>query len=258
LKRIFSFVIVLNLLLTGCAPSKGDIIFQQSTIDALLTGVYDGDISCQFLLKHGNLGIGTFDCLDGEMVLLDGTIYQVKADGKVYMPDPSIKTPFATTCFFNPEKALLINPGTDFEGFEKLIDQAAPNQNLFCAIRVTGHFKSMKTRSVPPQKKPYPPLKEVTTNQPEFYMENVAGTIIGFRCPVYIKGLNVPGYHLHFINCGRTQGGHVLSFVLTDGKCEVDILNQYFLRLPRDIKDFAEVNLSTDQSKELNEVERGK
>jgi acetolactate decarboxylase len=257
LKRIFSFVVVLYFLVSGCVTSQRDIIFQQSTIDALLAGVYDGDISCQFLLTHGNFGIGTFDCLDGEMVLLDGTIYQVKADGKVYMPDPSIKTPFATTCFFNPEKTLLINPGTDFEGLEKLIDQADPNLNLFCAIRVTGHFKSMKTRSVPPQKKPYPPLKEVTTNQPEFYMEYVAGTIIGFRCPVYIKGLNVPGYHLHFINCERTLGGHVLSFVLTEGQCEVDILNQYFLRLPEDTKDFAEADLSRDTSKELKDVEKG-
>jgi acetolactate decarboxylase len=258
LKRIFTLFIVLNVLLSGCITSQRDIIFQQSTIDALLTGVYDGDISCQFLLKHGNFGIGTFDCLDGEMVLLDGTIYQVRADGKVYMPDPPIKTPFATTCFFNPEKALPINAGTDFEGLEKLIDQAAPNQNLFCAVRVTGQFKSMKTRSVPPQKKTYPPLNEVSINQPEFSFENVTGTIIGFRCPVFIKGLNVPGYHLHFINSERTQGGHVLSFVLTDGKCEVDIFNQYFLSLPADIENFTDVNLSTDKSKELEEVERGK
>lgn len=256
MKRLLYIVIGLSFLISGCSTQK-DIVFQTSTIDALLTGLYDGDMSCRNLVKHGDLGIGTFDGLDGEMVLLDGNIYQVKADGKVYNPDPSVKTPFATTCFFKPEKTLLINTSSDYQGVEKLIDQTAPNQNLFCAIRITGHFKTMKTRSVPGQKKPYPPLKEVTSNQPEFYMNNAFGTIVGFRCPPYVKGINVAGYHLHFINSDRTRGGHILNFEISSGKCEVDILNQFFLRLPEDIKDFADTDLSKDRSKELKEVEKG-
>jgi acetolactate decarboxylase len=257
MKRVFCLASMVCLFISGCLTPQRDIVFQTSTIDALLAGVYDGDISCHLLLKHGDFGIGTFDCLDGEMVMLDGVIYQVTADGKVHEADPSIKTPFATACYFNPEKNLSINAGTDFEGIEKLIDQTASNQNLFCAIKVTGQFKTMRTRSVPRQNKPYPPLKEVTMNQPEFNMEDVAGTIVGFRCPVFVKGVNVPGYHLHFINCARTQGGHILSFELTSGNCELDILNQYFLRLPEDTKGFAEADLSRDTSKELKDVEKG-
>ena len=114
----------------------------------------------------------------------------------------------------------------------------------------------MRTRSVPAQKRPYPPLKEVTSNQPEFDMDNVFGTIVGFRCPLYVNGINVPGYHLHFINGDRTRGGHVLSFEMINGKCEVDVLDQFFLRLP-DTKDFAAVDLSKDRNKELKDVERG-
>jgi len=245
------------ILVSGCGTPARNTLFQTSTIDALLAGVYDADLSCGDLLKHGDFGIGTFDRVDGEMVVLEGTIYQIKGDGKVYKPDPNCKTPFATICHFNPEKTISIDTTADYKRLEMLIDAAAPNQNLFCAISITGHFRSMKTRSVPAQKRPYPPLKEVTSHQPEFDITNVFGTIVGFRCPPYVNGINVPGYHLHFINRDRDQGGHVLSFEMITGTCDIDILDQFFLRLP-DTKDFAETDLSRDRNIELKDVERGK
>jgi acetolactate decarboxylase len=256
MKRLLYFAVGLCLLVSGCVTPARDTVFQASTIDALLAGVYDGDISCRRLLKNGDFGIGTFDRLDGEMVLLDGNIYQIKADGKVYEPNPSVKTPFATICQFNADRAIPIKTGSDYETIENLINEYAPNQNLFYAIKITGQFRSMKTRSVPGQQKPYPPLKEVTSNQPEFNMKSIFGTIVGFRCPPYVKGINVPGYHLHFISSDRTQGGHVLSFEIANGKCEIDILNQYFLMLPANTKEFAETDLSRDRSKELKDVEK--
>ena len=244
------------ILVSGCGTPGRNTLFQTSTINALLAGVYDGDISCRRLLKHGDFGIGTFDRLEGEMVILEGTIYQIKVDGKVYKPDPNCKTPFATTCYFNPEKTTSINTSMDYKRIESLIDAAAPNQNLFCAIRITGQFRSMRTRSVPAQKRPYPPLKEVTSNQPEFDMDNVFGTIVGFRCPLYVNGINVPGYHLHFIDEDRTRGGHVLGFEIITGRCDIDILNQFFLRLPES-RDFAELDLSRDRDGEMKDVEKG-
>ncbi len=245
------------ILVLGCGAPERNTLFQTSTIDALLAGVYDGDLSCADLLKHGHFGIGTFDRVDGEMIVLEGIIYQVKADGKVYKPDANCTTPFATICHFNPEKTVSIDTSMDYKRLETLIDAAAPNQNLFCAMRITGQFRSIKTRSVPAQKKPYPPLKEVTSHQPEFDMNNVFGTIIGFRCPPYVNGINVPGYHLHFIKGDRTRGGHVLSFEMINGSCDIHILDQFFLRLP-DTKDFAETDLSRDRNIELRDVEREK
>ncbi len=247
--------LILTVLL-GCGAPARNIIYQTSTIDALLLGIYDGDLSCRDLLKHGDFGIGTFDGLDGEMIILEGAVYQVKGDGQVHKPDPNTKTPFATTCYFNPGKTISIDARTDDKQIESLIDAAAPSQNLFCAIKITGHFRVMRTRSVPAQRKPYPPLKEVARNQTEFEMKDVYGTIVGFRCPPYVKGINVPGYHLHFINEDKNQGGHVLSFEMIKGKCGIDILNHYFLRLPY-TKDFAEADLSGDQDKDLNDVEKG-
>ena len=256
MKRLLCLSVGLCLLVSGCITPAKDTIFQTSTIDALLAGVYDGDMSCRHLLKNGDFGMGTFDRLDGEMVLLDGNLYQIKADGKVYKPNPSVKTPFATICYFNPDRVIPIKKGADYQMIENLINKYAPNHNLFYAIKIAGQFRSMKTRSVPIQQKPYPPLKEVTSNQPEFNMKSISGTIVGFRCPPYVKGINIPGYHLHFISSDRTQGGHILSFEIAEGKCEIDALNQFFLTLPANTKEFAETDLSRDRSKELKDVER--
>lgn len=256
MRQFFSLVIGCCFLFSACATPPGDTAFQTSTIDALLAGVFDGDTSGNSLLQHGDFGIGTFDHLDGEMLVLDGTIYQIKADGKVYLPDPSIKTPFATVCQFEADESLPVPSGSDFPAVEKLMNAFAPNQNLFYAIKLTGQFQKMKTRSVPGQHKPYPPLKEVTKKQPEFEMENISGTIVGFRCPAFVKGINVPGYHLHFISDDRSKGGHILSFKIKTGRAEIDVLDQYVLTLPSSAQEFAALDLSKDRSAELEDVEK--
>ncbi len=255
MKKAF-FVTILLAFVCGCSTTPKNIVFQTSTIDALLAGVYDGNMSCGSLLKHGDFGIGTFDHLDGEMIVVDGEIYQVRSDGKVYMADLSLNTPFATVCNFDPDMAIDIKPGSDFKTVEALINTCAPNPNLFCAIKMAGHFKIMKTRSVPAQTKPYPPLSDVTKNQPEFEMADISGTIVGFRCPAFVKGINVPGYHLHFLSSDHTQGGHILSFETTSCSAQIDVLNNYFLTLPPDATAFAELDLSKDRSQELNSVEK--
>ena len=257
MKRCFLCIAIsVYLLCLGCSTTGRDTITQTSTIDALLAGLYDGNMTCRQLLKHGDLGIGTFDRLEGEMIVMNGTVYQVKADGKVYTPAMDISTPFASVCKFSADKTIALKKGMDFKALEELINKSAPNQNIFCAIRIVGNFAQMKTRSVPAQKMPYPPLREVTKNQPEFYMENVSGTIVGFRCPPYVKGINVPGYHLHFITSDYTRGGHILSFEITDGKCDIDLCNQLFLILPMDKEVFGGIDLSKDRSKELEQVEK--
>ena len=258
MNRILLFLTLeIALFIAGCTTiPPNDTVFQTSTIDALLAGVYDGDMSCQQLLTHGNFGIGTFDQLDGEMVILDRKLYQIKSDGKVYRPNLAIKTPFATVCEFSGDKIFVVPGGTNYKALEHLIDRHAPNQNLFYAIKIKGTFSHLKTRSVPRQKRPYPSLKKVTKHQPEFKMKNISGTIVGFRCPPYVKGINVPGYHLHFISDDRTQGGHILSFEIISAKCEIDLLNNYLLVLPMNVKDFAETDLSKDRSKALKAVEK--
>lgn len=238
--------------IAGCVTSNR--ITQTSTIDALLAGAYDGQVECKQLLSYGDFGIGTFDRLDGEMTVLDGNVYQIKADGKVYRPAANIKSPFATVCRFRPDNDFEIK-SADFKTAESIIDSKFPNQNIFAAVKITGTFKYIKTRSVPAQNKPYPPLVEVAKNQPVFEMHDVRGTIVGFRSPPFVKGVNVSGYHFHFLDKDFAQGGHVLDFQLDAGKCEIDKCNELLLILPEDdvLKD---IDLSKDKSKELQKVEK--
>ncbi len=236
------------------SPSTNTVT-QISTIDALLAGVYDGQMSCGRLMEYGDLGIGTFDHLDGEMILLDGEMYQVKSDGRVYKPRKALSTPFAAVARFSKDAVVELENPMDYEGLKTLLDKHFPNENLFYAFKITGRFKSVHTRSVPAQRKPYPPLAEVTAHQPEFRETDIEGAIVGFRCPPFVKGINVPGYHLHFLSRSGTFGGHLLAFEMEKGRCSVDICSNLLLILPEKGEALGSVDLTKDRSQELKRVE---
>ncbi len=243
-------------LLVGCASTGGDTITQYSFIDAILAGAYDGQVTCEKVLEKGDVGLGTFNALDGEMVILDRQLYQVGYDGKIYRPDPSITTPFAAVVEFSPDKAVYIGKGTDLDGLKHVADLTVPNQNVFCAIKATGRFSMVLTRSVPAQTKPYPPLVEVTKNQSQFHLENVSGTLVGFRTPPYAKGIGVPGYHLHFLSDDKQSGGHVLALVFEEGALEMDLCNKFVLVNARDESGLAGMDFTKDRSHELEKAEQ--
>lgn len=209
LSTAISLTIILALF--GCVHVRTNTLFQLSTIQALLEGVYDGEMTCDELKKHGDFGVGTFNAVDGEMIELDGKFFQIKSDGVAYSVDGSMILPFATVTFFKPEKIVTLNKDFDLNQVEQFIDHLLPTQNIFYAIKIEGNFKYIKTRSVPKQKKPYPRLIEALKNQPTFEFHNVKGVILGFYCPDYAKGINVPGYHLHFIDDEKKSGGHLLE-----------------------------------------------
>jgi len=243
--------------LAGCStPATQDTITQVSTIDALLAGAYDGHLTCGALVEHGDLGLGTFDRLDGEMVLADGVVYQVKADGKVYTPPPTLTTPFAAAVHFRPDAVFPLDQTRTLAQFKQEIDKRCPNRNVFYAIRARGTFSFMKTRSVPAQKRPYPPLVEVTRTQPVFEMKDVTGTIVGFRCPPCVNRINVVGYHLHFLKDDLSAGGHVLDFVMAKARVEVDVCHRFVMLLPRDEAAMQNLDLTRDRGAELKKVEQ--
>jgi acetolactate decarboxylase len=231
-----------------------DTVTQVSILDALLVRQFDGYLPCRELLEHGDLGIGTFDRMDGEMVIVDGSIYQVKADGKVYTPDPDNRTPFASICPFSPDETWAINGPSDLEAVKKAIDEKASNQNVFCAVRVEGSFSHMRMQVLRMQSKPYPPTAEVVRGCAQFEIRDVSGTIVGFRSPPYVKGINDPGYHLHFLSHDKKQGGHVLAFVMDQGTCAVDICSNHFVILPEHGAALAGIDLSRDVVKEFEEA----
>ena len=232
-----------------------DVLFQISTIDALLAGVYDGEMTYEELAKYGGFGIGTFNGLDGEMIGIQGKFYQIKTDGIAYPVDGSMKTPFAVVTFFETDKTVLLDKTVDYEELKEYLDNLLPTQNIFYAIQIEGTFDYIKARSVPKQNKPYPPLVEVVKNQSIFEFHNVKGIIAGFRCPIYVKGINVIGYHLHFLTKDRKAGGHLLECQLQNIEIEIDYTSAFYMVLPKNAE-FYTVDLEKDKHQELEKVEK--
>lgn len=242
----------------GCAGRGAGCqeLYQRSTISALLAGDYDSDTTVGELTRHGDFGIGTFEGLDGEMVILDGVCRQVRADGKVAVMSPDAATPYASVVFFEPGQRIVLDGGSGFEACRKALDAAMPGRNYFHAVKIQGRFKTMKVRSVPRQSKPYPPLAEVTKNQPVFNYENVAGTLVGFRTPDFVGTMGVPGYHFHFISDDGTKGGHLLDFALDGtGSAGIQELREFHLSLPGTAS-FKGANLSKGTEQELKKAEK--
>ena len=246
--------LVLAFLIPGTLASENDTLFQTSTISALMQGVYDGTMTFKDLGAHGDFGLGTVQALDGEMVGLDGQFYQIKSDGKASRVSDSMKTPFAEVAFFKPEETVTLNGTSNLTELQSLLDGSLGTKNIFYGIRIDGTFDYVKTRSVPMQSKPYPPLSEAVKDQKIFEFHGVNGTIVGFRCPDYVNGVNVPGYHLHFITLDRSAGGHLLDFKLENASVKVDSLSEFDLALP-DSEEFYQADLTEDQQAALTKVE---
>lgn len=229
-------------------------IFQTSTINALLEGIYDGDMTYGQLREHGNFGLGTFNALDGEMIAFDGLFYQIRSDGVASPVDDAQQTPFAVVQFFEPEVEQGLDRAMDYGRLKDYLRTLIPSTNFFYAIRIDGLFTYVKTRSVPRQTKPYPPLIEVTKTQPVFEFSDVSGTIVGFRFPDYAQGINMPGYHLHFLTENRKAGGHLLDCRLHRGKVMVEHTSNFHMELPT-AGTFLDANLSKDRREMLRRAE---
>lgn len=256
-RQIALFLLICVAIVPAYAQPQVDreVLFQTSTLHALLEGVYDGDVTFGELKRHGDVGIGTFNALDGEMIALNGRFYQIKSDGVAYPVEDAMKTPFACVTFFDADQTLLVDKPTDLEHLTQRLDMLLPTTNLPYAIKIVGTFTHIKTRSVPAQRKPYPRLVEVVKHQPTFEFKNVSGTIIGFRLPKYMDGLNVPGYHLHFITRDRTAGGHLLECTTGNVRIEIDATPALHLVLPEHGA-FASADLTQKKASEVEKIEK--
>lgn len=193
------------------AQHKPHVLFQASTIGALLQGAYEGDVTFSELAQHGDLGLGTMNALDGEMIAVDGRFYRADLDGAVHEVSPSTKTPFAVMVFFTPTVEVDLDGSLSQDELLARLDELVPAGTASWAVRIDGRFERVRARSVPRQTPPYRPLTEVVAEQHVFELEDLAGTMLGFRFPDYSEGVEVSGYHLHFISEDRSRGGHVLD-----------------------------------------------
>jgi acetolactate decarboxylase len=237
------------------AEREHHVLFQASTIGALLDGAYEGDLSFAELAEHGDLGLGTLNGLDGEMIAIDGRFYRADVDGEVGEVPEDERTPFAVVTRFEP--AIDERSGGPLEHPELLarLDALIPADAVSCAIRLDGRFESVRARSVPRQSQPYRPLTEVVAEQHVFELTDVEGTMLGFRFPDYAEGIEVSGYHLHFISADRTRGGHVLGSRSSGLRVRLDPSSELHVELPPAV-DLADPDLAASTHAAVEAVER--
>jgi acetolactate decarboxylase len=220
-------------------------IFQTSLMSALLDGVYEGEMTVRDLLGHGSFGIGTFNSLDGEMLILDGTCYQLRADGAATKADLGAHTPYAVVTNFVPHLESELPRDVLRSEASAFIDHMTASENYMYALRIDADFEWITMRTVVKQQKPYRPMVEATDEDVVVRLENVSGVVVGFRTPLYEQGIGVPGCHAHFVTDDRTAGGHVLDFKLRSGRAALCLGTDLRLQLP--LTDaFRDANLSPD------------
>lgn len=211
--------------------SEKTSVYLCAPVNALVEGIYEEKIPFSEVKKHGDFGLGTFDHLDGEMIMLDNQIFQIRDDGSVQKVDEDALTPFACVTFFRPEKHAVLDGDRDYEDFLGWLEGLLPSPNMFYALRVDGWYSYIKTRSVPRQEC-YRPMVEVTAEQPIFEFEEIPGTLAGFYTPEFMASLSVPGMHLHFLSADQQHGGHLLECRPHQAKVSVQLLSKMELGLP--------------------------
>jgi acetolactate decarboxylase len=207
-------------------------LFQTSTVQALLTGDYDGDVTLGELLEHGDFGLGTLDGLDGELIVLDGEAFKARLDCTLQRPAPSAKTPYAVVVPFTAEQQIELRGPLLESQLEAALGARVSRTTQPTAIRIDGRFAELHVRSVPRQRPPYKPLAEAIGQQHISVLGEVTGTMVGFCFPDALDGIEMQGAHLHFVDEARTRGGHVLSYTLLHGTALLDAATALHVELP--------------------------
>ena len=207
-------------------------LFQTSTVRALLDGAYEGDVTIRQLLEHGDLGLGTLNGLDGELIVLDGEVWKAELDCGLTKVAPEARTPYAVVAEFSPGPPTELTGPIAAEGLEEWLTRAGRVTDRPDAVRIDGSFESVHVRSVPKQRKPYPPLAEAIAHQHVLELQDVAGSMVGFRFPDALDGIEMTGFHLHFATDDRAWGGHVLSYRAARATVLIDEASDLHVELP--------------------------
>ncbi len=235
-------------------PSGDGRIYLCAPVNALVEGIYEENVSFAEVRRHGDFGLGTFNDLDGEMVMLDGRVYQIDSDGRVTTIADDALTPFACVTFYKPSLFAESSQALTHEGFLDWLVKLLPSPNLFYALRIEGAFTHVKARSVPKQVC-YRPLVDVAREQHVFNFFEVEGTLAGFYTPSFMASLSVPGLHLHFLSDDHSEGGHLLECHPANVRVGIQPLSTVELSLPL-TREYMSWDFHRDINQDLNKAEK--
>ncbi|WP_143014120.1 acetolactate decarboxylase [Mucilaginibacter pineti] len=263
--KYFSLLIIcIFMALQGMAQQKtkplnthGGNLFSAGFAAGFIGGLYDAFYPYKQLLKQGDFGLGAPGKLDGELLLLNGKLYQTQATGKTTQLIDTGKTPYAVVCFFQPKKVYKRTGELTKAGLFSYLDSLLTNTNGIYAIHIKGKFRLVKTRAFPPVEKPYLPLAAMLDRQHFFNHTDIDGDLVGFRTPAFMEGSFITGYHFHFLSADKANGGHMIDVITQDITVEIDLLNSYTMQLPQ-TTDFNNFDFKKDRKDDIKSVENGK
>jgi acetolactate decarboxylase len=261
------FVLIPLLTLTVCLISmvtfaqvkkKRAILFQYGIADAFVNGLYTGEYPVGALKQEGDFGLGAPDRIDGELTMDNGTVYQSKATGETIVAPDSLRSSLAFVCFFRPDTSFVMSGARGQKEILQRLSGYLEHKNGMYAIRISGLFHHVKTRAFPPLTgDSFPPLASILDRQHFFDYDQVRGVLIGYRMPSWLAGINIEGFHFHFLSDDLKKGGHVLDFLGEDIRIEVAMLEEIRVAAPKG-RGFEDFDFKRGNSPALNKVERGK
>lgn len=238
--------LIFMVLVTNAAHAEpiskpSDDIFHYSVMDAMRNGVYRGELTVKDLANVGDVGLGTFNNLDGELIGLDGTFYRIAPSGDIHVAEPERKIPFGSFAFFKEDTRATLAVSGDFEAFQQQLLGALPSRNHLYAIRITGTFGEIQVGGANKiSDDTRTSLADLMKSRPIYTGKDIKGTIVGFYSPPYIGGIDLSPFHLHFISDDKKVGGHIVGMTLQGAELEValDSKKGIDVELPREAADF--------------------
>ena len=233
-------------------------LYQVSTLQALALGYSRAVISAGDLLQKGDAGLGTFEDVNGEMIVMEGKCYRADQDGNVTEVPKETGVPFAAVAKFHGGQQFPLNNMPDITSLkEELTKKIEENfgLNSMHIVRIDGYFKKVDARSEAPYRSQHIPLKEILNHtQKAFLFEDIRGSLIGVYFPDYMDGINMPGWHLHFLSEDRAKGGHTFDVYLQEGTAAIDKISSIIIDLPTEAA-FDTYSLKQDLQEEIKSVE---
>lgn len=236
-------------------------MYQVSTLQALMLGYSRAVISVSELLDHGDIGLGTFTDVDGEMIVLDGFCYRAMENGDVVAAEPDRGVPFSTVCTMNDSTPVEFLYTINIEKLKTELNNIIDSHfglNSMHMARIDGEFEMIDARSESGYESVHVDLKTILgKTQKAFKFEKTKGTLVCVYFPDYMDGINASGWHLHFISDDKKHGGHVFDIVMKSGKGQISKINSIELKLP-DEPIFDTYSLKQASKDEVKAVEQGK
>jgi len=234
-------------------------LYQLALFQSVAQGEYYGFRTVAQFKELGDIGMGIFEAVNGELIMLDGIVYQALSDGSVIVPSDDVLIPYGNAAFFEADMQIDHVTASGFPELETILNEQVVRTGLnqFFIVKITGYFPYVAVRSELKQEEPFRMLNiALRTDQRKYEYYDIDGTIVGLYCPPYMQSMNAPGWHFHFISGDRTKGGHMTDGALSDCSVQVNRISRFTVEIP-DSDSFNKKDLGQDVMAAIREAERG-